>query len=240
MAFLSKLFALASFFSAVYTAPVGCPPTTIIQASSCAKWGIVNAHPYELQSNLWGSSDASSGSQCTNLTSSNGKTVSWSTSWNWSGGGQVKSFSNVQLNSGIGTQLSAISSMSSTWKWSQSSSGAIIADVAYDMFTSSSPNGTYEHEIMVWLASFNSQPISYNYDASGTAVAIMSNIKIGKYTWNLYEGNNGYNMVWSFIPTDSRIITNFKGDVNLFLNHLTSKKYIPSSQYLEKAQGGTE
>ncbi|KIM71225.1 glycoside hydrolase family 12 protein, partial [Piloderma croceum F 1598] len=157
-----------------------------------------------------------------------------------SGGGQVKSFSNVQLNSGIGTQLSAISSMSSTWKWSQSSSGAIIADVAYDMFTSSSPNGTYEHEIMVWLASFNSQPISYNYDASGTAVAIMSNIKIGKYTWNLYEGNNGYNMVWSFIPTDSRIITNFKGDVNLFLNHLTSKKYIPSSQYLEKAQGGTE
>ena len=39
----------------------------------------------------------------------------------------------------------------STWKWSQESSGAIIADVAYDLFTSSSPTGNNEHEIMVWL-----------------------------------------------------------------------------------------
>lgn len=64
MAFFSKLFALASFFSAVYTAPVELPRATVIQASSCAKWGVVNAHPYELQSNLWGASDATSGSQC--------------------------------------------------------------------------------------------------------------------------------------------------------------------------------
>jgi len=93
---------------------------------------------------------------------------------------------------------------------------------------------------MVWLANFNSGPISYKYNASGKAIALVTNIEIANHTWNLYKGNNGYNMVWSFLLTGNTTITHFNGDVNLFLNYLTSQGYVPSSQYLNKAQGGTE
>jgi len=243
MAFLAKFLLLVSFFSAVYATPVAKPrATTNIATSSCERWGVVKASPYELQSNLWGASGASSGNQCTNFTSMNGNTVSWSTSWTWTGGNEVKSFSNIQLNSGIGKQLSAISSMPSTWKWSQSSSSSdsIVADVAYDLFTSSTPTGNNEHEVMVWLANYNSQPISYKYNASGKAISIATQIKIANRTWNLYQGTNGSNLVWSFLPADGAIITSFKGDINLFLHYLTSQGYVPSSQYLKTAQGGTE
>jgi len=240
MAFFSKIMLLVSFVSAVYTAPVP-EPRSASAASSCKAWGVISASPYELQSNLWGASGAASGSQCTNLTSVNGNTIAWSTSWNWTGGNNnVKSFSNIQLNSGLGQQLSAISSMPSNWKWSQSASGSIVADVAYDLFTSSTPTGSNEHEVMVWLANFNAGPISYKYDASGKAVAIAKNIAIAGHTWNLYQGTNGANLVWSFLLANGTPVTHFNGDVNLFLNYLTTEGYVPSSQYLKTAQGGTE
>jgi xyloglucan-specific endo-beta-1,4-glucanase len=239
MAFLSKIVVLVSFFTAIYAAPLWVPRAKVSAASSCASWGVIDSSPYELQSNLWGASGAS-GSQCTNLTSSEGNTVAWSTTWEWSASGYgVKSFSNIQLNSGIGKQLSAISSMLSTWKWSQSSSHDVMADVAYDLFTSSSPTGDNEHEVMIWLANFNTGPISYTYDSAG-AVALVTDIKIANHTWNLYEGTNGHNMVWSFLLAGNTTVTHFKGDVNLFFNYLTSQGYVPSSQYLKTAQGGTE
>ena len=43
----------------------------------------------------------------------------------------------------------------SIWNWSYSYSGTIVANVAYDIFTSSSSGGTSEYEIMVWLANYN-------------------------------------------------------------------------------------
>lgn len=36
------------------------------------------------------------------------------------------------------------------------SSSSVVADVAYDMFTSSTSGGSNEYEIMVWLANYNS------------------------------------------------------------------------------------
>lgn len=167
-----------------------------------------------------------------------GNTVSWFTTWTWTGGLDVKSFSNIKVTSG--KQLSTITSIASTWKWSQSSSGPFVADVAYDLFTSSTPTGNNEHEVMVWIANLNYGPISYKYSACGKAVAIAKQIEIGNRAWNLYEGNNGENIVWSFLPADGAAITSFKGDINLFLKYLTSQGYVPSSQYLKTVQGGTE
>ena len=85
--------------------------TAIDTSSHCGQWDTVTAGNYELFLDLWGESGATSGSQCSNLVSLNGNTISWKTTWNWVGGTGVKSFSNVQLNAGINQQLSAISSM---------------------------------------------------------------------------------------------------------------------------------
>ena len=57
-------------------------------------------------------------------------------------------------------QLSDYSSMQSSWSWSYSGS-SIVADVSYDMFTSSTAGGSNEYEIMIWLAALGGAgPIS--------------------------------------------------------------------------------
>lgn len=58
----SKIMVLILLFSmVVYSAPVTVPRGS---TGSCSPWAVMNASPYELQSNLWGASGAS-GSQCT-------------------------------------------------------------------------------------------------------------------------------------------------------------------------------
>lgn len=53
--------------------------------------------------------------------------------------------------------------MTSIWSWSYSGSD-IIADVAYDLFTSSTATGDEEFELMVWLAAIGGAgPISSTY-----------------------------------------------------------------------------
>ena len=63
---------------------------------------------------------------------------------------EVKSYPNVVVSLDS-KPLSEITSMQSSWSWSYSGSN-IVADVAYDMFTSSTPGGSEEYEIMIWLA----------------------------------------------------------------------------------------
>ncbi|KAG2031815.1 glycoside hydrolase family 12 protein, partial [Suillus americanus] len=199
----------------------------------------VNAGQYTLLNNLWGEYDATAGSQTSQIISMEGSTIAWKTNWTWTGGNQVKSFANIQLNTGINQQLSAISKMPSTWHWSQSNTGAVVADVAYDLFTSDTAGGSNVNEIMIWLANVNSGPISAKYNATGQAVPVLKNITIEGRTWNLYSGSNGYNHVYSFLLT-SGTVKSFKGDIYPFLSYLIHKEGMSSSQYLTTAQAGTE
>ncbi|PFH48574.1 glycoside hydrolase family 12 protein [Amanita thiersii Skay4041] len=208
-------------------------------STHCGQWDVVTAGPYSLLLDQWGASGASSGSDCANLISLSGSTIAWKTSWTWVGGNGVKSYTNMQLNQGLNKQLSAIGSMFSTWRWSQSTSGTIVANVAYDLFTSSSPGGSNVNEIMIWLANFNAGPISFVYNSDGTPRPVASNVSLASHSWNVYSGSNGANNVYTFIPT-SGSITSFSGDLNLFLKYLTANQGVSSSQYLKTAQAGTE
>ncbi|KZP14587.1 glycoside hydrolase family 12 protein [Athelia psychrophila] len=214
---------------------------------------------YTLNTNLWGLTSTTKGSQCSTLLSSNGTDVAWSTTWQWSTGGGVKSFSNINLEVGIDVQLSAITSIPTTWDWSISSSSGIIADVAYDFFTSSTAGGRNEYEIMIWLVNYNAGPLSYNYGSSGAPTPVVSNISLSGYTWDLYYGTNGANYVYSFLPV-SGAYTAFSGDLKAFFTasaplyilthhrisqppfqqYLTNYQTLAASQYLVTAQGGTE
>ncbi|KAL0958812.1 hypothetical protein HGRIS_014131 [Hohenbuehelia grisea] len=239
---LSKLSALLLLVPFIAAAPAGelLARQSIDTSSHCGQWDTVTAGPYSLLLDQWGAGGASSGSQCASLTSFSGTTVAWKTTWNWQGGNGVKSFTNIQLNNGLNKQLSAIKSMPSTWKWSQSASGSIVADVAYDLFTSSSPGGNNVNEIMIWLANYNAGPISSQYNSDGTPKPVASNVSLAGHTWNVYFGSNGANNVYSFLPTGNGIITSFSGDLNTFLKYLTSSQGVSASQYLKTAQGGTE
>ncbi|KAJ7158214.1 glycoside hydrolase family 12 protein [Mycena crocata] len=206
--------------------------------SHCGLFDNITAGPYSLLLDQWGASGASSGSDCANMVSLAGTTLAWKTTWTWNGGNGVKSFTNINVNSGLNKQLSAISSIPALWTWSQSSS-SVVADVAFDLFTSNSAGGSAVNEIMVWLANFNAGPISAVFNSAGQPVPVVSNLSLAGHTWNLFFGSNGANNVYSFLPT-SGTITSFNGDINLFLKYLTANRGVSTTQFLTTIQGGTE
>ncbi|KAJ6466856.1 glycoside hydrolase family 12 protein [Mycena sanguinolenta] len=237
---LSVLLLLIPFISASPTPHVEVDEraTAIDTSSHCGQWDTVVVGPYSLLLDQWGLSGASSGSDCASLTSLSGTTLAWKNTWTWTGGTGVKSFTNINLNTGINKQLSAISTMPTVWTWSQSTS-SVVADVAYDLFTSNSAGGSAVNEIMIWLANYNAGPISAVYNSAGQPVPKVSNLSLAGHTWNLYFGSNGANNVYSFLPT-SGTITSFNADINTFLKYLTANQGISTAQYLTTAQGGTE
>ena len=90
---------------------VSASPLERSAKTACGQFDTITSGSYSLLTNHWGASAATSGSQCSTLGSVNGNTVEWSTEWTWSCETCIKSFSNIQLNTGINQQLSAISSM---------------------------------------------------------------------------------------------------------------------------------
>ncbi|KAG6848551.1 hypothetical protein H0H93_016010 [Arthromyces matolae] len=130
--------------------------------------------------------------------------------------------------------------MPATWKWSQSSTGTIVADIAFDIFTSATSGGSNAYEIMIWLANYNAGPISYNYDSSGNPVAVATGVSLAGQTWNVYYGSNGANYVYSFLPASGSTITSFSGDLYTFFQYLISSQGLSSAQYLTTLQAGTE
>ncbi|KAJ7604649.1 glycoside hydrolase family 12 protein [Roridomyces roridus] len=230
---LSVLLLLVPFIAAAPT-----PEVEERATSFCGQWDTTTAGPYTLFLDQWGLSGASSGSDCATINTVNGNTVAWSTTWSWTGGTGVKSFTNLGANSGLNKQLSAIKSIPAVWTWSQSSS-SVVADVAFDLFTSTSSGGSAVNEIMIWLANFNAGPISSTYNSAGQPVPKVSNLSLGGHTWNLYFGSNGANNVWSFLPT-SGTVPSFNADINLFIKYLTANQGIATSQFLTTAQAGTE
>jgi xyloglucan-specific endo-beta-1,4-glucanase len=59
----------------------------------------------------------------------------------------------------------------------------VVANVAFDIFTSTTPGGDNHNEIMIWLANFSAGPICSSYNAYGIAVAVASSISLAGYTW---------------------------------------------------------
>ncbi|KAH8166588.1 hypothetical protein CIB48_g1688 [Xylaria polymorpha] len=196
----------------------------------CGQWDSVQTGSYIVYNNLWGQSSGS-GSQCTTVNGLSGNSVAWSTSWSWSGGNyNVKSYANVVVQTSA-KQISAISTIPTNWKYSYTGSN-MVANVAYDLFTSSSASGSSEYEVMVWLAALGGAgPIS----SSGSPVATPS---IAGVSWKLYDGYNGNMHVFSFVASSQ--VTSFSGDLKAFLSYLTSNQGMSTSQFVTSIGAGTE
>lgn len=225
-------------------------PTATIQkrADDCDQYGsqvtgtytIYNVcHPYKASmdrctdryQNLWGKADATSGSQCTGVDGLRGSTLQWHTKWSWAGGaGHVKSYANAVTKISQ-KALSSIKSLPSTWIWSYAGSD-IVANVSYDLFTSSTATGSAEYEIMIWLAALGGAgPIS----STGSPIATVT---LAGNSFKLYNGKNGQMNVFSFVAVNQ--IKSFKGDLMEFANYLTNHQGLPKSQILLSAGAGTE
>ncbi|KAF9885761.1 hypothetical protein FE257_012343 [Aspergillus nanangensis] len=202
------------------------------RADFCDQWGQVTAGNFILYNNLWGSGNADSGEQCTGLDSSSGNnSISWHTSWTWTGGqGQVKSYANAAYVF-TAAQLSSLSSIPTSWSWSYEGSD-LVANVAYDLFTSSSADGDHEYEIMIWLAALGGAgPIS----ATGSPIDTPT---VAGQSWDLYEGMNGQMQVYSFVA--SAETESFSADLVEFIDYLQTSQGMADSQYLTDVQAGSE
>ncbi|KAF5391000.1 hypothetical protein D9757_003973 [Collybiopsis confluens] len=235
----SRFSLLVSLLPFAFAAPAANVEKRSEGATMCGLFDTALDGNYELFLNQWGASGATSGSDCASITSLSGNNIAWTTTWNWVGGNGVKSFTNIGLTAGINQKLSAISTIPSVWDWRQTTTGTIVADVAYDMFTSNTAAATTE--IMVWLANINAGPISASFNAAGQPNPVASGISLAGHTWNLYSGSNGANAVFSFLPsTAGTQITSFSGDLMTFFTYLIQHEGLGSSQFLTTLQGGTE
>ncbi|KIM20713.1 carbohydrate-binding module family 1 protein [Serendipita vermifera MAFF 305830] len=203
--------------------------------TTCDSWGSSTQGSFTVYQNLWGASAATSGSQCISLDSVSGSTFAWSTTWTWAGGPyNVKSYDNIAYNIATGIKVSTITSIPSTWTWSQTASGTPVNNVAYDLMTTatSDVSGTHTYEIMIWLGAFGGAgPIS----SSGSPVATPT---ISGSSWKLYDGYNGSMRVFSFVASST--INSYSGDLNDFLKYLSTNNGFPTSHYLTVLQAGTE
>jgi len=98
----------------------------------------------------------------------------------------VKAYGNVGYY--IGKSLSSINTLSGALSESTPAGGAW--DAAYDIWDS-----TNAYEIMIWENYTGTNPLAYNYSGSGAPVAAYTNVSVGGATYNVYEGNNGHDVI---------------------------------------------
>lgn len=108
----------------------------------------------------------------------------------------------------------------------------IVANVAYDLFLSSTPDGSEEYEIMVWLGALGGAgPIS----STGSPIATVT---ISGHSWDVWVGPNGAMTVYSFVAQSP--INSYSGDLRDFFTYLENNQGLSSSLYLLTVQAGTE
>ncbi|KAK0229072.1 glycoside hydrolase family 12 protein [Armillaria nabsnona] len=241
-----KLFRAFSILAVAAFASVLASPIPDQETKALAKRGLVLSGQWDtepeandrfiLENNLWGMSAATSGSQTSQVTATNGNTITWHTTYTWAGGNfNVKSYANLDLRVGLGKTISSIKSIPVTWTWSYSSaSSGLVADVSYDLWlsnvaSSGGASSTSTFEVMIWLSTRG---------GAGPAGSQIGTATINGITWKLFQGTVSTWTVYSFVAPSE--ITNFNSDLKPFLTYLTSNRGVPSSQFLVQAQGGTE
>lgn len=86
------------------------------RADSCEQYATVSAGQFTLYNNLWGQENGN-GEGCVGVDSASSP-IAWHATWTWTGGdGQVKSYPNLMPANFTPTQVSGLSSISTTWDW---------------------------------------------------------------------------------------------------------------------------
>ena len=183
--------------------------------SSCSQWGTYTSGIYNVYTDEWG---ASSG-QCLYV---NSPSNWWSVS-NYTGGG-IKAYPDTEFSVG-NVALTSLKAVNTSFSVSLPSSGANY-DVAYDLWSNNNVD-----EVMIWEKWNGNGPLAYAYGCSGypsTACPFATNVSIGGATYNVFQGNNGHNVI-SFMRTSQR--TSGSENVLLFMNWVASNGKLVSKTF---------
>jgi len=206
-----------------------CSPTAVVS---------VAGDEYRVQANEWNSS----AQQCLTIDTSTG---AWSVStanFNLATNGAPATYPSIYkgchwgncttANVGMPIQVSKIGSAVTSWSTTQVSSGAY--DVAYDIWTNSTPttsgqpNGT---EVMIWLNSRGGVQPFGSQTATGVTVA--------GHTWNVWQGQQTSWKIISYVLTPGATsISNL--DLKAILADAAARGSLNTSDYLIDVEAGFE
>ncbi|MFC3998159.1 hypothetical protein ACFOVU_19695 [Nocardiopsis sediminis] len=222
-------------------APVA--PLAAPLAETCEAFGTIDQGSYWINNNLWGQ-DAGTGSQCIEDTFTDGDTIGWRTEWQWEGGpSSVKSFSSSVLgwhwgwrnsDTGLPVQLSAGTSIPSSWEYDVQPDDPGTMNVAYDLWLHEIPNpGSTDDptdEIMIW---------PYTSGGAGPIGQRIDTVTVDGQEWDLYQGQipDAWN-VYSFVRTSNTESLDI--DIASFTGHLVDRGLLAETKYLSSVQAGTE
>ena len=216
----------------VTTACPGAVPAGVTSVwCSCEQWGEKASGSDTYYNDIWGSGP---GPQCIWLADSG----AWGVTSQHPNSSGIKSYPNVSLSPQ--KAISSINTYASSFDMIVPSAGAY--EGAYDLWVKGTSSARIE--IMLWMSYRGGvQPIAKGYDASGAAVADVSNVTVGGHTWNVYYGSNGANDVASFLRTSNT--TTATVDVKAILlwliaNNKSSHAVFDASYTLDQVQFGYE
>ncbi|MEU4693475.1 hypothetical protein [Actinoplanes sp. NPDC023714] len=157
---------------------VGQAPAQAAVWGSSDQWATWNNGGYTLYNNIWGSG---AGPQSIWANSSS----NWGVWANHPNTGGVKSYPNASKS--VNIRLSALRSATSSFNVTVPSGGSYAT--AYDIWA----NG-HTYEIMLWMNKAG---------AVGPLGSFQTTATVGGHTWNVYNGSNGSNAVFSFVRTSN-------------------------------------
>lgn len=159
---------------------------------SCDRWAGTTYGDYEVWNNGWG---GSFNEQCIYA---NGFDDWWVWTNHPTEDGGIKSYPHVKQV--VSYFVDDMPSITSSFNVSRPGSGSY--NTAYDIWYDN-----YAYEIMLWVNwSGGMGPIAYNYGCGGypaTACPAATNVNVGGHTWDVFQGNNGHNIVYSFLRTSN-------------------------------------
>lgn len=204
------------------------------RASTCARYGTVATGPYVVQQNEWNSSEP----QCVSV-SGTGFTVT-KAAFTLPTDGPPATYPSIYRGchwgactraSGLPLRVGAIRRAVSSWSTVQPSAGAY--DVAYDIWTNSTPTTSGQpngSEVMIWLASRGGvQP-------AGSQVAT---VRLAGAIWQVWTSRmGGWNEIAYRRMTPTRAAKQL--DVRAFLADSVRRGVTKASWYLLDAEAGFE
>ena len=209
----SRRMVLGLFASAAAAVGLAAAPAHAATWSSSDQWGTWSNGGYTLYNDIWGSGA--------------GPQTIWANSYsNWGvwanhpNTGGIKSYPNASRY--IGKQLSALSSVKSSFNVSVPSSGAY--ETTYDIWDSNNAD-----EIMLWMS--KTGPVGPLGTSQGTA-------SVGGSTWTVYKGSNGANAVFSFVRTSNTSASTV--DILAVMNWIRNTKHWIGDVTLGNVQFGYE
>ncbi len=219
------------------TGPPSLAATTTLCNSQTAS---VGGGTYIVQNNEWGSSAP----ECITTDGGTDFTVansSISNSTSGAPGGYPSIYQGCHWGAcsagGLSTtpiQVSNLSSGKVTTSWSTTQpGGSNDYDVAYDIWfnhTSTTTGQPNAEELMVWL--------NHNGPVQPFGSEVATNVSIGGHTYNIWEGNQGWNTVSYTMTSGTTSVSNL--DIGLLAQDSVNRGYMSGSDWLIDVEAGFE